>query len=1042
MQIAEFRLPPYTFAPSDIGIRRLKNRRFTMRDIGKISERVENLEYYSQLNMLEKDTESYQIQDADGLDRFKNGFIVDNFTGHSVGDGMHPDYQNSMDMANGILRPEFKHRMLTLEESVTTDAASTTAGYQKTGDLITLPYSEVEMVNQPYASRIENVNPFNVIAWVGSIALDPASDIWKDTNRMPNLVVNRECNYDSFIARNGGSAVNTVWNEWETFWTGEKSNSVQWRDHSWATARKQVPFRRVMERTVTTTTTKQSRSGVRTEIVPRIDYESKGDKVVSTEILPYCRARDVNFTCKVFKPLTRLYAFFDNVDVTEYCKPTVPYTNYYSTLSSNVGAGDTTITVASISLFNSSSGSITIGSEVIPYSGTSGTTQFTGCTRGSGATSHTAGVFVYKTPVAGDPIITGATGKGAGMFSIPDPNVSGNPAFKVGERIFRLTSDPANGVLSGDTETAGEATYFAKGLLDNIQETIIATRNADVHKVTVNESKTVNSTRVSDKQKGWWDPVAQSFLIDVKGGAFVTSVNCYFQSKSATVPAQCQMRTMKNGYPSTVILPFGTASVEPEDIQISEDATLPTKFTFPSPIYLQQDIEYCFVIMANTQDYMIWLSHMGDVEVGGTRTISDQPYAGVMFKSQNASTWSAAQMEDLKFSINRASFALTDGVCTLQNTEIPTVNLGQSPIMTIKDTKKIKVRHLNHGMYQTSNTVTLAGMVDTSVATSGAAFNLSNANGNYTLSEMGIDHYIIDLSTNTGAALPAGTFSESKPTGGSDVTATENYVMDTGKLTLQLMEIGGTDVLTKIRTTSGNSASSTAGVTGGSEIPFTLAAGSAAVEISPNENTDFVSPTMICSGINEQQSTLSGTKSFHALCTMTTPVENLSPVIDTQRMGVICIQNRLNNINVNTDYYSSGVLDKDTVFSDGYAPSTYAEGDNNVAVYITRKVSLANASTSLKILFDAIVFNSAAVDVYYKVLKSDDTTPFGDVTWSTMTIDKAVSESKDYTDFRERTYEVSGLEGFIAFACKIVMRGTKSTEPPFIKDFRAIALAL
>ena len=118
------------------------------------------------------------------------------------------------------------------------------------------------------------------------------------------------------------------------------------------------------------------------------------------------------------------------------------------------------------------------------------------------------------------------------------------------------------------------------------------------------------------------------------------------------------------------------------------------------------------------------------------------------------------------------------------------------------------------------------------------------------------------------------------------------------------------------------------------------------------------------------------------------------------------------------------------------------QGDNNVAVYITRKVSLANASTSLKVMFDAIVFNSAAVDVYYKVLSSDDTTPFGDITWKAMTIDKSVSESKDYTNFRERTYEVSGLEGFIAFSVKLVMRGTKSTEPPFIKDFRTIALAL
>ncbi|SVC84836.1 uncharacterized protein METZ01_LOCUS337690, partial [marine metagenome] len=66
----------------------------------------------------------------------------------------------------------------------------------------------------------------------------------------------------------------------------------------------------------------------------------------------------------------------------------------------------------------------------------------------------------------------------------------------------------------------------------------------------------------------------------------------------------------------------------------------------------------------------------------------------------------------------------------------------------------------------------------------------------------------------------------------------------------------------------------------------------------------------------------------------------------------------------------------------------------------------------------------------------------GDITWSPMAIDKIVSESKDYTDFRERTYEVAGLDSFIAFACKIVMKGSKSTEPPFIKDLRVIALAL
>ena len=198
---------------------------------------------------------------------------------------------------------------------------------------------------------------------------------------------------------------------------------------------------------------------------------------------------------------------------------------------------------------------------------------------------------------------------------------------------------------------------------------------------------------------------------------------------------------------------------------------------------------------------------------------------------------------------------------------------------------------------------------------------------------------------------------------------------------------------------------------------------------------------MVASTINETNE-MTGNKSFEVLATLSTGVENITPVIDTQRMGMICVQNRLNNINVNTDYYSSDTLGRSTVFSEGYSPKTAASGDANVAVYITRKISLANASTSLKVMFDAIVFSSAYIDVYYKVLKSDDTTAFENIDWTLMTIDKSVSESKSYSNFRERTYEVSGLGGFIAFAVKLVMRGTKSTEPPFIKDFRTIALAL
>ena len=277
--------------------------------------------------------------------------------------------------------------------------------------------------------------------------------------------------------------------------------------------------------------------------------------------------------------------------------------------------------------------------------------------------------------------------------------------------------------------------------------------------------------------------------------------------------------------------------------------------------------------------------------------------------------------------------------------------------------------------------------------------------------------------------------------GGGNATATENYMMDTGKTTLQIMEIGGTDIISKVRTTSATSPSSTAGVLGGSETSYTLTAGSAAVEVSPNENVNFTEPCMVASTVNEGEY-MSQNKSFEVLATMTTPVENLSPVIDTQRMCQICVQNRLNNINVMTDLYASDITTAEPILADAYKSSTAADGDGNAAVYITRKVSLANASTSLKVMFDAIVMSSANVDVYYKTLKSDDTSPFENIEWRSMTIDKAVSESKSYGDFRERQYEITGLDSFIAFAVKLVMRGTKSTEPPFIQDLRVIALAL
>jgi len=350
---------------------------------------------------------------------------------------------------------------------------------------------------------------------------------------------------------------------------------------------------------------------------------------------------------------------------------------------------------------------------------------------------------------------------------------------------------------------------------------------------------------------------------------------------------------------------------------------------------------------------------------------------------------------------------------------------------------------LNHGMYKTTNNVELSGITGSVILENNATYQLSNLNKTYTsISEMGLDHYIIDLvanSTDPGAVFKVSTGAEK--VGGAAVKASENYMMDTMKTVLQVMENSGTATSTTIRTTTGASPSSTSGVSGGSQTPFTLTALSSAKPIAINENVDFESPQMVASTINETNE-MTGNKSLQLNMTLASSNSNLSPVLDTQRMGLFTIQNRLNNINLATDLYSAGINSADTVFSDAFRQSTVADGDNNAAIYCTRKVTLENAATAVKVLFDAIRFSDSSIEVYQKTQQSDDTAQFEDLAWVEMTADKTITESKNYLDYREYSFEASGLNGFISFAIKIVLKGTNTAEPPLVKDLRAIALAL
>jgi len=1011
MKIAEFTFPAYMLDIDDAKTTKEDNRRYTMRDIGKLEQRLENVEYYTALNLLEAEAQSLEIQDSNGLNRFKSGFLVDNFKGHSTGDVLHPDYRNAMDMELGELRPKYKMKGITLLEENTTDAQRTANNYRKTGDMITLPYTDVVTVSQPYATRVENLNPVLNFTWTGICKLSPSGDEWFETERLPALIINREGNFNTVFAQNR-NAIGTVWNAWQTQWSGTTTASRTFREHRFINLG-QPRGRAVIRRTTTTTTTRQTRQGVNTRVVPRIDRESLGDRVVSRALIPFIRAKNVTFSVTGMKPLTKVYPFFDKQNVTQYVTPT----------------------------------------------------------GGS----------------AGGNLVTTAAGAVSGVFRIPNPNKRGNPRFRTGERVFRLTSSATN-VVEPEPETFAQATYSATGILTTLQENIIATRNAVVVRTAVQDRRTTTQTSRRDAVVGWWDPLAQSVMPQAEGGEYLTKVDVYFGQKDESIPVTCQIREMVNGYPTTKVMPFGSVTHEPSQVNVSSDASVATTFVFDSPVYVQNGVEFAIVLQTDSDKYLAWISRMGERDVGGSRMVSEQPYLGVLFKSQNNSTWTAYDFEDLKFTLYRASFQTgVNGELTLVNDVLPVAELEQDPLQFFNGSTNVKVTHRDHHMHDGDSNVTIAGAssgisttLNGGIAASATSLtlasatnfpstgtvhlkiddeiksgtisgtsvtSLSNVEGTDVLHANGATVELYQINgvplteinkTHTAITNPAldyyvisttATSSADSTSGGANVTASENAMMDGLQTLVPVVEHPNTTVSASIRATTGTSAS-------GTQSSYSTASlqPQNAEPVTIGENYYFSNPKLVASQINETNE-LAGSKSMFLDFTMTSEVENLSPIIDLDRKTVVAFSNRLDNIDSSSAVFPT---------TDYVAP-TEADGDSNEAIYCTKKVQLETPATAIKLFHSAVRFSGAEIQVMYKILRSDDASDFDEIGWryfnTTGGPDTTANESTTDDDFIEYEYTADDLDEFIAFAIKIRMQGINSSEPPRLKDLRAIALA-
>jgi hypothetical protein len=816
LEIASINLPPYLYDPSDAKVTMVENKRYTMKDIGKIENRVENLERVTSLSLLELQTQTLQIKDADGIDRFKTGFFADSlkddsFINLSLSLSQRDEENNeliplkSRNTLKNLLIPTDSISNESLDLS--TDFVLTDVRTKKRGRIVTLDYDEIPWIEQSLATRVNNVNPFHVIQYVGDIKLNPTRDTWIRTVELPDRVIvqNNSLNLQSQVtterltlnrvdntsgARTSGGGNTGSLTSVDTFTSLSLSDARPARSESF-----------------TSSDSSESSSTERA--------------FVESNLEEYIRSRNVEFSVSNLKSFTRYYPFFDGLSTIDIVPKLIEVTSDRNLL--NPGTDGSFRVGEVVYVF---ARDINISDPILtfrlaapnhkfgPHNNPTQTFQVNPYQRDTSLPSQYSSstpilnvdTFALSEEASGDysgfikagSIIIGATsnaiafvkdirlvtdnyGDLIGSFFIQNPNNIPAPIsrFKTGTKSFRLSSSPTNqnGLLNNSDVSSAETTYTAEGSVQSYQNivrisrvnvslttsnnimsrTLTETRSESITSINLpppvvnnitnttnnitnnNITNTTNVTNVTNVTRNVrnitrnfityeirTDPLAQSFLVgngrglnsffDDANGVFLTSIDLFFAKKdSNNAPVTVQIRPVDDT-PSLVVI-GDSVTLRPDQINVSSDASIATKVTFPYPIFLAPNQEYSIVLLAPQSDqYEVWCARMGEKTVN-TANLPDsesvrytrQFAIGSLFKSQNGSIWSADQYEDMKFKLYKAKFNTSEGIAYFQN---PTLNKNNTYIRKlVSNPIRTLPRKLRVGIHTIHDSGTITGIL-------------------------------------------------------------------------------------------------------------------------------------------------------------------------------------------------------------------------------------------------------------------------------------------------------------------------------------------
>jgi hypothetical protein len=1042
MKLATLFLPAFTFSPKDVEIKRERHQRFTMKDIGKLERRMQHVEYYTSLNLLERSAQDLEVTDAAGLNRFKSGFVVDNFAGHRTGDVANVDYKCSIDPENNELRPKHKMQNVGLSEQATTDSQRASAHYQKTGDLLTLPYTEVILTQNEVATRVERVSPLLLSTWQGFIELDPYGDDWFETEVRPTVVISVAHDFD-FAAATPDNVMGAIWNSWQSQWGGVvEVNDVPEEQGGANAFSRSISVRR------------QAGEAPFTLGIANLERVGNGFRVVTRGIKPFIRASQIKFTGDGFRPNARLYTFFDKTNASAFVTMTSEFT------SESASEGLTTAPAGS-SLITTAAGHVE-GFLDIPDPTVIGNPQFaTGEVEFRLTSSSTdvrttdpatfgnayyqaKGVFESTTDVTlrlrppppppqpqGDPLAQTFLikqlvndGRDSGNSSNVTEDELDGGCFITSVDIFFAIKDEnvpvtlelrttLNGEPSAEILPFGRVVKAATDIITDLTaETPTTFTFASPVYVKSDSEYSICLLTNSPEHKVWISLMGET---PVGGGPTLgrqPHIGALFKSHNNTAWAISPQEDLKFRIKRAFfnITDLGTVTLENDDV--------PSRRLKPNPLTFTHGDTALKVVHKDNGMY----NTANNVIISGA-------------SSGLSTTLSAA------ITSTATSLTLTSGTNFNKTTGKFANTADTTPRFYIKIDDEIMY-------YETISGASVTTLVRAQESTAAAAHSsgatveffqlhkvpLSQVNKTHTaIANTDLDSYSILL---TSSPVFDGGAGSSADNGGNAVLASENHIINTGVAQANVLEPERTTITAKARLTTGTSVS-------GSETSFTKTGAANALGVSLNDNIEFDNTFMIASPINETNE-MGGAKSYQKDLVLFSDMANLSPVIDSKRVSWVSVANRMNNIDSASDLASNLT----------FVASTSPEGDSNAAIYVTKRVVLENPATALKVLLTAHRPATSEIKILFKVLGSQDSVDFDDIDYEFFNTDgspdRFVNPSLDQDDFQEYEYS-SGvtddgigtpLDEFIAFSIKIVMQGTNMSEPPRLKDLRALALAL